>query len=88
MVSRKAAPGKGARSPSTNFVSIEPSRGERHDITQAGCRSLAEKRLGEAVAILKISRRRKAMYAMYFENYNDVRTRRRVTALPYPADLP
>jgi hypothetical protein len=36
--------------------------GVRHDMAQAGGRSQAEERLGEAAAILMISRRRKAMY--------------------------
>jgi hypothetical protein len=44
---------------STNHVPVEPSRGERHDMTHAGGRSLAEERLGEEVAILMITRRRK-----------------------------
>jgi hypothetical protein len=51
MVSREAAPGKGARSPSTSHVLVEPSRGVRHDMTHAGDRSQAEKRQGEALAI-------------------------------------
>jgi hypothetical protein len=35
--------------------------GVRHVTAQAGGRSQAEERLGEAAAVLKISRRRKAM---------------------------
>jgi hypothetical protein len=66
MVSREAAPRKGARSLSTSHVLVEPSRGERHDMAHAGGRSLAEERLGEAAAILNISRRRKAMYGGLF----------------------
>jgi hypothetical protein len=37
-------------------------------MTHAGGRSQAEERLGEAAAILKISRRRKAMYGDVFGN--------------------
>jgi predicted amidohydrolase YtcJ len=40
--------------------------GVRHDMTHAGGRSQAEERLGEAAAILTISRRRKAMYGGLF----------------------
>jgi hypothetical protein len=66
MVNRKPALGKRARSLSTSHVSAEPSRGEGHDMTQACGRSLAEQRLGEAAAILKINHRRKAMYGGLF----------------------
>jgi hypothetical protein len=38
MVSREATQGKGARSLSTSHVPLEPSRGERHDMTQDGGR--------------------------------------------------
>jgi hypothetical protein len=61
MVNREATLGHGARSPSTSLVPVEPSRGEGHDMTQAGGRSQAEQRLCEAAAILTISRRRKAL---------------------------
>jgi hypothetical protein len=42
--------------------------GVRYDMTQAGGRSQAEERLGEAAAILRISRRRKALYGGLFGN--------------------
>jgi hypothetical protein len=45
MVSREAASGKGARSPSISLVPVEPSRGVRHDMTHAGGWSQAEQRL-------------------------------------------
>jgi hypothetical protein len=67
-VIREVAPGKGARSLSTSHVPVEPSRGESHDMTHAGSWSLAEERLGEAAAILMISRRRKSMYGGLFRN--------------------
>jgi hypothetical protein len=66
MVSREVALWKGACSPSTSHVPFAPSRGARHDVTHAGGRSLAEKRLGEAVAFLKISRCMKAKYGGLF----------------------
>jgi hypothetical protein len=44
--------------------------GVRHDMAQAGGRSQAEERLGEAAAILRISRRRKAMYGGLFWKLN------------------
>jgi hypothetical protein len=40
--------------------------GMRHDMAQVGGRSHAEERLGEAAAIPRISRRRKAMYGGLF----------------------
>jgi hypothetical protein len=55
--------------------------GVRHNMTRAGGRSQAEERLGEAAAILRISRRRKAMYGGLFwilVQYN-VCTRRRTS---------
>jgi hypothetical protein len=48
--------------------------GVRHDMAQTGGRSHAEERLGEAAAILMISRRRKATSAK-----NNVRTQRRTS---------
>jgi hypothetical protein len=66
MVGREAAPRKAARSLSTSPMLVEPSQGERHDMTHAGGRSQAEERLGEAAAILRITRRRKAMYGGLF----------------------
>jgi hypothetical protein len=66
MVSREVAPRKGAHKPSTSLVLVAPSRGARHDVTQAGGRSLAEKWLCKTAAILMISRRRKAMYGRVF----------------------
>jgi hypothetical protein len=68
MVNREAALGKGARLLSTSHVPLEPSWGERHDMTHAGGRSLAEERLGEAAAILRISRRRKPCTEGFFGN--------------------
>jgi hypothetical protein len=53
--------------------------GVRHDMAHAGGRSQAEGRLGEAVAILIISRRRKALYIGRFWKLNNVRTRRRAS---------
>jgi hypothetical protein len=44
--------------------------GVRHDMTHAGGRSQAEERLGEAAAILMISRRRKALYGGLFLDTN------------------
>jgi hypothetical protein len=89
MVSREAAQGKSARSSSTNPLPIEPSRGERHDIAHVGGRSQAEQRLGEAAAILKISRRRKAMYGGAFQKLEIMSVLGvEVTTVPYPADLP
>jgi hypothetical protein len=49
---------------------VETLRGVRHDMAQAGGRWHAEERLCEAVAILRISRRRKAMYAWHFRKLN------------------
>jgi hypothetical protein len=46
-----------------------------------------EKRLGEAAAILMISRRLKSCTERFFGDYNDIRTRRRGYCLPCPADL-
>jgi hypothetical protein len=60
IVNREATPRKGVRSPSTSHVPVEPSRGTRHDMTHAGGRSQAQKRLGEAAAIIGIARRRRA----------------------------
>jgi hypothetical protein len=40
--------------------------GVRHDMTRAGGRSQAEERLSETAAILRISRRRKALYGGLF----------------------
>jgi hypothetical protein len=68
VASREEAPRKGARYPSTSHVSVETSRGVRHDMAHAGSISQAEERLCEAAAILKISRRRKAMYGGLFGN--------------------
>jgi hypothetical protein len=48
-------------------------------MAHAGGRSQAEERLCEAVAILKISRRRKALYGDFFGNLTNVRTRRRAS---------
>jgi hypothetical protein len=59
MVSREATPGKGARLLSTSHVPFEPSRGERHDMTEAGGRSLAEEWLGQEWLIHRIAASRK-----------------------------
>jgi hypothetical protein len=53
--------------------------GERHDMIHAGGRSQAEQRLGEAAAILRISRRRKAMYEVLFWKLKIMSRRRFVT---------
>jgi hypothetical protein len=68
MVIREVAPRKGVGSLSTCHVPVEPSKGERHDVTHDGGQSEAEERLGEAADILRISRRRKAMYGGLFGN--------------------
>jgi hypothetical protein len=70
MINREVTPRKGARSPSTSHVPVEPSRGERHDMTHAGGWSQAEQRLGEAAAILRISHHRRAMYGGLFWKLN------------------
>jgi hypothetical protein len=66
MIRREATPENGARSLSTSHVPVESSRGERHDMTHAGGWSQAEERLGEAAAILMISRHRKDLYGRLF----------------------
>jgi hypothetical protein len=76
MANREAAPEKGARSLSASHVPVELSRGERHDMTQDGGQSQAEEWLGEAAAILMISRHRKAIYGGIFCKLNKC---------PYPA---
>jgi hypothetical protein len=68
MVNPEAAPRQGAHSPSINSVPVAPSRGARDDMTHAGGRSRAKKRLGEAVVILTIIHRRKTMYGGLFGN--------------------
>jgi hypothetical protein len=40
--------------------------GVRHDMAHAGGRSQTEEQLGEAAAIVKISRHRNAMYGVFF----------------------
>jgi hypothetical protein len=54
--------------PPTILVPVETSQGVRQDMAHAGGRSQAEDRLCEAAAILRISRRRKAMYGGIFGN--------------------
>jgi hypothetical protein len=66
VASREAAPGKGARYPSTSLVPVGPSRGVRQDMAHAGGRSQAKERLCEAAATLGISNRRKALYGGLF----------------------
>jgi hypothetical protein len=68
IVNREASPGKGIGSLSTSHLPIEPSRGDRHDMTHDGGHSQVEERLGEAAAILMINRRRKAMHGGLFWN--------------------
>jgi hypothetical protein len=51
-------------------VPVDPSRGVRQDRAQAGGRSQTEERLCEAAAILRISRRRKALYGGLFRKLN------------------
>jgi hypothetical protein len=80
MVSREAAQGKGACSPSSSPLPLAPSRGARHDMTHAGGRSHAEKRLGEATE----SQVRRAFSETKIMSVPGVE----VTAPPYPADLP
>jgi hypothetical protein len=44
--------------------------GVRHDMAHAGGRSHAVERLGEAAAIMRINRRRKALYGGFFSDSN------------------
>jgi hypothetical protein len=58
-------------------------------MAQVGGRPEAEQRLGEAVAILTISRRRKAMHGGFFWKLERMSVLAvEVTTLPYRADLP